>query len=121
LSDETVLLALDCIDFRPEFCYIDTLSDIAMLAIDIELYVANTPGRTTGNPAGKALAAYFLESYLEQAQEQHSNVWRLLKYYMLEKAMIGTYGSILNDKQIEVGKQYFYLAYRQALDLRRLL
>src|SRR5205807_9328190 len=32
------LLALDCIDFNPEFCHIDTLSDVAMLAIDIEMH-----------------------------------------------------------------------------------
>src|SRR6266700_2074508 len=32
------LLALDSIDFNPEFCHIDTLSDVAMLAVDIEMH-----------------------------------------------------------------------------------
>jgi len=121
LRHETSLLALDCIDFMPEFCYIDTLSDVAMLAVDIELYAMNTPERNAGEFSGEALATYFLESYLKQVQEWHPNVWRLLKYYMVEKAMIGTYGSVLNDEQKEVGKQYLYLAYRHAMDLQHLL
>ncbi len=108
------LLALDCIDFKPEFCHIDTLSDIAMLAIDIELFVTGVMDKESG----KALAKHFLATYLEYAHEQQNKVWPLLDYYMVEKAMVGTYGNILFDRQLEQGKCYILLALDHAQNLR---
>jgi aminoglycoside phosphotransferase family enzyme len=121
LRHETQLLALDCIDFMPEFCCIDTLSDVAMLAIDIEFYTGNSSKHTEDGFLGKNLSGHFLETYLQRIQDQQHYVWPLLNYYMLEKAMIGTYGCILKYGQLEMGKRYLLLAERYARHLRRLL
>jgi aminoglycoside phosphotransferase family enzyme len=118
LSDETILLALDCIDFMPEFCCIDTLSDVAMLAIDIGFYINNDIERAENGFSEKTLATHFLEIYLQHTQDLQPNVWHLLKYYMLEKAMIGTYGSILKYGDLEGGKRYLYLANKYATSLQ---
>jgi aminoglycoside phosphotransferase family enzyme len=120
LTHKVCLLALDCIDFSPNFCHIDTLSDVAMLAIDIEFYLTNIVEGVGDGLLEKTLATHFLEAYLKQAQEQETNVWHLLTYYMVEKAMIGMYGNILNDNHIEAGKRYLYLAYTHAIHLRSL-
>ncbi len=121
LTHKVCLLALDCIDFMPKFCHIDTLSDVAMLAIDIEFYLAHVLERLGDGASGRALALHFLETYLKQVQEQEASAWRLLNYYMVEKAMIGMYGNILHDRRIEAGKQYLDLAYTHAKTLRSLL
>jgi aminoglycoside phosphotransferase family enzyme len=120
LTHKVCLLALDCIDFKPSFCHIDTLSDVAMLAIDIEFYLTNDVERVEDGLLARTLATHFLETYLKQAQEQETNVWHLLNYYMLEKAMIGMYGNILNDNHIEAGKRYLFLAYTHAIHLSSL-
>ncbi|MBV9708072.1 MAG: hypothetical protein JO125_11770, partial [Chloroflexi bacterium] len=61
------LLALDCIDFNhPEFCHIDTLSDVAMLAVDIETYLTYLLGKEKGQHLVKG----FLNSYLEAMDEK---------------------------------------------------
>jgi aminoglycoside phosphotransferase family enzyme len=118
LRHKTHLLALDCIDFMPEFCCIDTLSDVAMLAIDIEFYNNDSIKSIENSFSERTLATHFLETYLQLAQDQQSNVWRLLNYYMLEKAMIGTYGSIIKYGELEIGKRYLYLANKYATYLQ---
>jgi len=81
------LLALDSIDFNPEFCNIDTLSDVAMLAVDLER-LCSDPG----------FIDRFLGTYLDLSQEDLQNVKLLLEYYMTEKAMVCMYVSVLFDR-----------------------
>jgi aminoglycoside phosphotransferase family enzyme len=109
---QSKLLALDCIDFKPEFCFIDTLSDVAMLLVDLErLY-----------PQENKLINRFLHSYLSDMQENLEQVKPLLEYYMTEKAMVCTYVSILfNDQKCELAKQYLQIAWSHAQNLRSLL
>lgn len=118
-ASEKRLLALDCVDFKPEFCYIDTLSDIATLAVDIELYIGHFP--TENVQRGRDLAYYFLEMYLNDAREHQEFVWLLLEYYMTEKAMIGAYICISYEEKFITGKHYLALAEAHAKTLRSLL
>ena len=105
------LLALDCVDFNPRFCHIDTLSDVAMLAVDIEVYLVDQLAESIQEETGKNPAQYFLEAYLEHAGEQGTEpIWALLEYYMTEKAMICAYMSILYDKLPDLGQRYLNIA-----------
>ena len=109
---QSKLLALDCIDFKPEFCFIDTLSDVAMLVVDLErLY-----------PQETVLAKRFLHSYLSDMQEKLEFVEPLLEYYLTEKAIVCSYVSILfDDQQHELGKKYLQIACSHAQRLRKLV
>lgn len=80
------LLVLDCIDFNPEFCNIDTLSDVAMLVVDLERLCHD-----------RSFARRFLTTYLALSQEDWQSVGSLLEYYMTEKAMVCAYVSVLFD------------------------
>lgn len=122
LTDKVELLALDCVDFNQEFCHIDTLSDVAMLAIDLQASILaqryqNTvadlncgqsqvvqPTSETDEVAG--LIYLFLKTYLEEAQEQVSEAISLLEYYMTEKAMVCAYICLLYDKHPANGQDY---------------
>jgi aminoglycoside phosphotransferase family enzyme len=113
---QSKLLALDCIDFKPEFCYIDTLSDVAMLVVDLErLY-----------PRETKLTKRFLHTYLSNMQENLKFVEPLLEYYLTEKAIVCSYVSILfddqqDDQEHELGKKYLQIAHRHAQRLRELV
>lgn len=113
------LITLDCVDFRPEFCHIDTLSDIAMLAVDIEMRLTNWLAKGKDRLLGKRLAAHFLRTYLHEIGETTAIVWPLLEYYMTEKAMICAYMSILYDGLPTFGTQYMEVALTHAKRLDR--
>lgn len=110
------LFALDCIDFYSDFCHIDTLSDIAMLAVDIQQVLSRL-----GRDDAENLRNHFLESYCEKMQEKDVFVQPLLKYYMTEKAMVCSYVSLLLDKSLDSGKSYFSIAFTLAQQLEHLL
>lgn len=105
------LLSLDCIDFKAEFCNIDTLSDVAMLAIDLEMRLADK---------GVQLANHFLQVYLRETREKE-DIWPILEYYMTEKAMICAYMSILYDGLPTLGEKYIKVALDHSLKLNHLL
>ncbi len=111
------LLALDCIDFNPEFCHIDTLSDVAMLAVDIEMHFTNWTGAYNDLEYARNFANVFLDRYLREMQEYSMDAWPLLRYYMTEKAMVCAYVSILYDGQPELGERYLDIAYVHAQQL----
>ena len=111
------LLALDCIDFNPEFCHIDTLSDVAMLAVDIEMHFTNWTGAYKDLEYAQNFANVFLDRYLREMQEYSMDAWPLLRYYMTEKAMVCAYVSILYDGQPELGERYLDIAYVHAQQL----
>lgn len=110
------LLALDCIDFRPEFCHIDTLSDVAMLAIDLEMHLTSSLGEE-----GRPYARRFLDEYMQQALEQEKITRALLEYYLTEKAMVFACISALYDGRPDWGKQYLDIALIHAQKLADIL
>jgi len=126
------LVALDCIDFNPSLCHIDTLSDVAMLAVDLErLTLSQSSGRMAAMvleyldppilPEQK-LVYSFLFTYLNEMQEDFASVEPLLEYYMTEKAIVCAYVSILFDlHNYDLGKQYLQIACTHAQRLDKCL
>jgi len=83
---------LDAIDFNPAYSNIDTLSDFAMLVIDIQT-------RT-----GSALLANEMIEYYLHLTEQESEVAKsVLNYYLVEKAIVGAAISIVYDDAPSLG------------------
>jgi aminoglycoside phosphotransferase family enzyme len=115
------LLALDCVDFNPEFCHIDTLSDVAMLAIEIEMRLTNWLSEDVNEQYEESPAQHFLYTYLEKAQEDCKTLWPLLHFYMAEKSMICAYMCILFDGLPTLGKKYLEVALNHAQELEKLL
>src|SRR5712692_2063429 len=115
------LLALDCIDFNPDFCHIDTLSDVAMLEKEIETLLTDLSDKSPGMRFGQKLAEHFLYTYLEKAKERSEAAWPLLEYYMTEKSMVCAYVSILYDNLPEQGKRYLDVARNHAQKLENML
>lgn len=116
------LMALDCVDFNPSFCHVDILSDIAMLAIDIEAHLANYKAEAIEEQTGQEPVRYFLETYLEKIGEKSTKLaWTLLEYYMTEKAMICAYMSILYNKLPQFDRRYLDIALIHAQRLESLL
>ncbi|MGH2497774.1 MAG: hypothetical protein ACRDIV_23980 [Ktedonobacteraceae bacterium] len=104
-SAKDQLLCLDCVDFQPKFCHIDTLSDLAMIAIDLEMYFTHAPDNSKLRTESYKLVQHFLYTYLRVANESEA-VWPLLEYYLTEKAMVCAYQRILFDRQPLLGEQY---------------
>lgn len=108
------LLALDCIDFNAEFCNIDTLSDIAMLAIDIEMHLMNSNCRESA----VHLAGCFLTTYLKIVGEDSERVQPLLEYYLTEKAVVCACICVLYEKNYDRAKKYLDVAVAHAKKLQ---
>jgi aminoglycoside phosphotransferase family enzyme len=111
------LLALDCIDFNPDFCYIDTLSDAAMLAMDLQMHLLNS--KFSGE--GDRLVEVFIDTYLKEMKENSASISAILQYYVTEKAMVCTYVSILIDNDPLLSKKYVTQVYQHAEKLQTLL
>jgi aminoglycoside phosphotransferase family enzyme len=111
------LLALDCIDFRPDFYHIDKLSDIAMLAVDIQAHEI----ASANEYRGKSLTETLLYEYCQEMSENEENARLLLRYYMTEKAIACAYVSILFDNAHQEGRNYLSLAYHYAKELEEAL
>ncbi len=111
------LLALDCIDFNPDFCHIDTLSDVAMLAMDLQMHLLDGPHDHKGDD----LVEVFISTYLQERTEDQASARLLLKYYIIEKAMVCANVSILGDGASERGRKYLSLALQHAQELQTLL
>lgn len=121
---EKHLLALDCADFEPRFYYIDTLSDVAMLAVDIQAHLSVYRGEALA----KQLTDKFLDTYLKETSDKREDANILLEYYMIEKAMICSYMWITFDKQLldeqersAWGKRYIDIARQRTARLEELL
>jgi aminoglycoside phosphotransferase family enzyme len=106
------LLAIDCIDFNPDFCNIDTLSDVAMLIIDLQMHLTLKDSY---------LVDVFIATYLQEMAEDAVSIKRVLKYYSTEKAIVCANVSILLDSDPERGIKYLSLALLQATELQRML
>lgn len=106
------LLALDCIDFNPDFYHIDTLSDVAMLVMDLKIHLTQED---------RHLVKIFTTAYLQSMAEDERRESLLLTYYTTEKAMICANVCILGDDDRERGIKYLSLALEQATELMKLL
>jgi aminoglycoside phosphotransferase family enzyme len=117
------LLALDCIDFnRTEFYHIDTLSDVAMLAVDIEMWLPYWLHVNTGSIPDKKPAQRFLDHYLFLFQDRRNElVESLLAYYMTEKAVVCTFITTLYEKSYDLSLNYLRIAHQCAKRLDAVL
>lgn len=117
------LIALDCVDFNPEFCHIDTLSDVAMLAIDLEMHISNQSKiyENLQKVEEAEIAQLFLE-YYQCVSQENSEKWKpLLEYYMTEKSMVCAYVSILYDERPVAGARYLEVMLYHAKRLEKML
>ena len=101
---------LDVIDFNPNYCHIDVLSDFAMFAVDMQI-------RTSS----RHLTSYMIEDYLHQMGQTDKASRSVLRYYLVEKAFVGAYVSILYDNLPDFGEAYLQAAKRNLADLKRLI
>jgi aminoglycoside phosphotransferase family enzyme len=83
---------LDAIDFNPSYSNIDILSDFAMLVIDIQT-------RTHSS----ALANAMIDHYLALTDQNEPVARAVLGYYLVEKALVGTYISFVYDDLPDLG------------------
>ena len=98
-SEGQELLALDCVDFRASYCYIDTLSDFAMLVVDLELFLSKQTELKASSPHA-ALIQQFINTYLEATEEEVSIANLLMAYYVAEKSIVCAYMHILFQEKI---------------------
>lgn len=108
------LFILDCVDFNSHFYHIDTLSDVAMLAVDLEMRLSSYQLDDKSEAYGQEMAMYFLNTYLAEMEEQGEAVWPLLEYYMTEKAMVCAYISKEYDKEPDLVYRYLQVFQRHA-------
>lgn len=113
------LNALDCIDFEPDFCHIDTLSDVAMLVVDIQMHLLDKGNGSFAKQDEKELHDYFLGCYLKEMNEDLDIALPLLEYYLTEKSMVCAYVSILLDNAPELGKIYLEVTLIHAQRLKK--
>ena len=101
---------LDAVDFNPDYCNIDTLSDFAMLVADI---YARTNSQDIVN---RMTTNYLYRTYQEDEASRF-----VLHYYLIEKAFVGAYVSILYDGSRKLGWTYLNKTKRYLEELKRLM
>jgi aminoglycoside phosphotransferase family enzyme len=97
---------LDTIDFNSSYCMIDTLSDLALLAVDVQA--------RTDNPD---LSNAIIDSYLHLSGEDEESARHLLSYYLVEKGIVGTVNSYIDDNDEELGDGYLKVVYQRLGEL----
>lgn len=90
---------LDAIDFNPIYCNIDILSDIAMLAVDIQAH--------TSSPS---LADQMIEEYLHLTKQQDEIARAVLDYYLVEKALVSAIVQIVYGHLLDPGLAFLRVA-----------
>ena len=111
---------LDAVDFNPEFCNIDILSDFAMLVADIHArinpsLVANIHTRTDSLDIVNSM----IEDYLRLTKQEDKGSRFVLNYYLVEKAFVGALVSILYDKNSWLGQRYLDVCDRYLTELKK--
>lgn len=102
------VFVLDTADFNPLYTKIDILSDVALLAADIQ-------ARTHSS----SLADLFMENYLQQTEQQDSVSDAVLAYYLVEKALVGTAVSLAYDDLPALGLAFLETAEMRVRTLRK--
>ena len=111
------LLALDCIDFKDEFSYIDPLSDVAMLAMDLETHL--TTIQQSGSildSTPEQLVDLFWQNYLHNTETELQS---LIEFYLTEKAMIQVYMCALFEHRYYSSLAYLHIAEKHEHRLRK--
>ncbi len=93
------VIILDAIDFNPSYSNIDTLSDFAMLVIDVQT--------RTKSPT---LADKMVEDYLELTGQNNQAARSALGYYLVEKAVVGAVVNIVYDGLSDLGWTFLEVA-----------
>ena len=101
---------LDAVDFNPDFCNIDTLSDFAMLVSDIH-------ARTNSSE----LTDSMIEEYLRLTKQENKGSKFVLNYYLIEKAFVGALVSILYDNLPKLGQRYLDVCNWYLMNLQKSL
>lgn len=101
------VLALDAVDFNPDFCNIDTLSDFAMLIADIH-------ARTHSSEFTNSM----MIDYLRLTNQDDRASRFVLNYYLIEKAFVGALVSILYDDQMLLGSRYLEITWTYLAELK---
>jgi aminoglycoside phosphotransferase family enzyme len=83
---------LDAIDFNFTYSHIDTLSDFAMLVVDVQT--------RTGSAS---LANEMINYYLFLTKQENEVAKSVLDYYLVEKAIVGAAISIVYDDALDLG------------------
>lgn len=105
-DDDWTFNILDAIDFNQAYSHIDILSDFAML-------VADAKARTDS----PALVNAMIDRYLRRTDQDNEEARKVLDYYILEKAIVGTGISILYDKEPQLGREFLSVA-ENCLDIK---
>jgi hypothetical protein len=92
LQDNEYVWILDAIDFNPVYSNIDILSDFATLVVDIK-------ARTQSS----SLAEDMIKRYLHLTSQEDCLSDLVLRYYLVEKAIIGTIVSFVYDGLPDLG------------------
>lgn len=90
---------LDAIDFNFSYSNIDTLSDFAMLVIDVQT--------RTKSPA---LVDEMVKYYLELTDQSNQTARSVLAYYLVEKAVVGAVVNIVYDGLSDLGWTFLEVA-----------
>ena len=90
---------LDAIDFNPMYNHIDILSDFAMLIADVQ---AHAPSPVPVNE--------MIDCYLQKTKQDNEVARRVLDYYVMEKAIVGSGISILYDDKPQLGRAFLKVA-----------
>ena len=104
---------LDAADFNPCYTNIDTLSDLAMLVVDIQARTRSVE-----------LAHYLLQAYLDDTRQRRDReaaqvVRAVLAYYLTEKAIVGAAINLVYDNCPQLGHTFLTIAEERLCDLER--
>lgn len=98
---------LDAIDFNHMYNHIDILSDFAMLIADVQA--------RTQSPM---LVNEMIDCYLQETNQDNEAARRVLDYYIIEKAIVGTGISILYDDEPQLGRAFLKVAENRLESIR---
>lgn len=106
---------LDTIDFNSSYSNIDTISDFAMLVVDIQahlLYLNNTMVQIDEHISNRCtmVAKMLIRQYFDLTDQNNEPSTSVLDFYLLEKAIVRSAISVAYDKHPELGWSYFRIA-----------
>src|SRR5258708_6779462 len=104
------VVRMDVIDFEPLYCNIDDTSDISMLVVDIE-------ARTGSSRLANRIKNY----YLKLTSPKNRAAQATFPFYLVDKAIVCGYISILYDNDIELGLKFFEVAKNRLPELQKQL
>jgi aminoglycoside phosphotransferase family enzyme len=90
---------LDAIDFNQAYNHIDILSDFAMLIADVQ--------SRTQSPE---IMNKMIDCYLHRTKQDCKEARKVLDFYIIEKAIVGTGISILYDEKPDLGRAFLEVA-----------